>query len=244
MVPTADNRWLADLFHGLRGTILEAQLILGGSSGLLALETRTPALTEDFDFLVNEALVESRGSEIVRTLEGLGCSRRPETPTFTDSTGRSFDLVGYSKVDFSDHLSRPGTLQVMVFGDLAIVLGDPESTERGATGILSLSAAGFCAVKLMTVRVEKGAKDKLQALLLIAERASEERFRRSLIRILHRFDAERRLDALSDAQVAFLSLQRDPEFRDHGAEGYAVFLEEAEQGYLTLRDILQGAARG
>lgn len=64
-------------------------------------------------------------------------------------------------------------------------------------------------------------------------------FRNNLRRVLNRFDADRRSDALADAQSAFLSLQRDPEFRDHGAEGYTDYLRRAESGYRALADILE-----
>jgi hypothetical protein len=40
---------MADLTRALRGTFLEGELILGGSSGLFAFETETPAFTEDLD---------------------------------------------------------------------------------------------------------------------------------------------------------------------------------------------------
>jgi hypothetical protein len=236
--------FIAALCKGLRGTFLEGRLILGGSSGLFGFRTDTPAFTEDLDFLVEEGLVAARGGEIVRLLASLGYDRVPETPTFTAPGRPSFDLVGYSSSDFADRLSAPGPLQVMVFGDLGVILGDPESVERTPAGMPALSPAAFCAVKLMTMRIEKGSKDKLQALLVVAERASEAAFRARLLRILGRFDRERRTDAVADSQMAFLSLQRDPDFRDHGAEGYARFLSQAESGYRALVEILQGAPHG
>jgi len=39
------------------------------------------------------------------------------------------------------------------------------------------------------------------------------------------------------AQAAFLSLQRDPEFQDRGAEGYRSLLENAERGFEVLRGL-------
>lgn len=241
MEPGPEGQFITELSRGLRGTFLEGQLIVGGSSGLFAFATETPAFTEDFDFLILEDLVAARGAEIVRILEGQGYRREPETPTFTSPGRPTFDLVGYSTNDFSDHLSPPGFLQVMVFGDLGIVLGVEGSVHADPAGTRALSPAGFCVVKLMTVRVEKGAKDKLQALLVIAERGKDGAFRQSLRRILSRFDRDRRRDALADAQSAFLSLQRDPEFRDRGAEGYAQFLTRVEAGYKHLMEILREA---
>jgi hypothetical protein len=234
-----EHELIHELFQGLRSTFLEGQLILGGSSGLFAFPTAAPAFTEDLDFLVHEDLVVARGSEIVKLLSDLGFRRAPETPTFTAPGRPTFDLVGYSTTLFTDHLSPAGPLQVMVFGDLGVVLSEPGSVARGPTGVLALSPAGFCAVKLLTVRVEKGSKDKLQALLVIAEQAADREFRAKLFQILDRFGVDRLQDALADAQVAFLSCQKDPGFRDHGAEAYAAFLENLEAGYRALVEILR-----
>lgn len=239
----AQRALIAELFGGLRGTFLEGQLILGGSSGLFGFATEAPAFTEDLNFLITEELVIARGGEVVRLLAGRGYVRQPETSTFVAAGGLGFDLVGYSATDLTDHLSPSGPLQVMVFGDLSVILLDPGSVDRGPGGMVSLSPEGFCSVKLMTLRVEKGAKDKLQALLVIDERVSDPAFRKGLARILCRFDPDRREDALADAQAAFLSLQLDPGFRDHGAEGYGAFLKRAERGFQTLRDMLREGRR-
>ncbi|MBN1420954.1 MAG: hypothetical protein JXP34_19440 [Planctomycetes bacterium] len=235
----AERALIADLREGLKGTFLDGQLILGGSSGLFGFATQAPAFTEDLDFLVIEELVAARGGEIVRLLSDRGYLRQPETPTFLAEGRPGFDLVGYSKTDLTDHLSREGPLRVMVFGDLSVILLDLGSVDHGPAGMAALSPAGFCAAKLMTLRVEKGAKDKLQALLVVGERASDPAFRKGLVRILSRFDPDRQGDALADAQAAFLCLQRDPEFRDHGAEGYGAFLKRAEAGFAALREMLR-----
>jgi hypothetical protein len=233
-----EARLLAHLQEGLRGTFLEGRFI----PGLFGFATETPAFTEDLDFLIREDLVASRGVEIVEILRRIGYERTPETPTFSRAGWPSFDLVGYPSQDLTDHLSPPGPLQVMVFGDLGTILSDPASVERGREGAAALTPAGFCAAKLLTLRMEKGAKDKLQALLVVAERREEREFRGSLSRILGKFDADRRADALADAQSAFLSLQRDPEFKDRGAEGYRPFLEAVETGYRALVEIIAEAA--
>jgi hypothetical protein len=237
----AKQKLLDELFAGLRGTFLEGQLILGGSSGLLAFPTSAPAYTEDLDFYLSEELAITRGAEIVALLTELGYRRQPETPTFSAPRRPSFDLVGYSTTKQTDHLSPPGALQVMVFGDLGIILACARSADRDPTGRTALSPAGFVAVKLTTIRVEKGSKDKLQALLVISERSADRRFRESLSKILRPFGEETRRDILADAQMAFLALQKDPTFRDHGAERYASFLGELESGYRTLIEIVKEA---
>ena len=223
-----------DLARGLQGTLLEGELILGGSSGLFGFETDTPAFTEDLDFLIREELVESRGVEIMKLLELQGFRRQPETPTFTAPGRPMFDLVGYSLTDTTDHLSPAAPFRVMVYGDLGVVMADPASVLTTSSGARSLSPAAFCVVKLMTVRVEKGSKDKLQALLVIGERDHDSAFRRDFAKLLELFDEDRRTDALADAQMAFLSLQRDPEFQDRGAEGYREFLDQAARGFELL----------
>ena len=240
----AEHELIDKLFDGLMGTFLEGQLILGGSSGLFAFPTSAPAYTEDLDFYLSEDLVVNRGAEIVKILTELGYRRQPETPTFSAPGRPSLDLVGYSTTIRTDHLSPPGPLQVMVFGDLGIILACPASVARYPTGRAALSPAGFAAVKLLTVRVEKGAKDKLQALLVISERSGDASFRGTLSEILGRFGEETCSDVLADAQVAFLSLQKDPTFHDHGAERYASFLEGLESGYRALAEIVRESLDG
>jgi hypothetical protein len=244
-VNAGGERELIDaLFRGLEGTFLEGQLVLGGSSGLFAFSTATPAYTEDLDFYIDEQLVATRGAEIVRLLAELGYRRHPETPTFSAPERPTFDLVGYSQTNRTDHLSPPGALRVMVFGELGVVLACRGSVSRTAGGRAVLSPAGFTAVKLLTVRVEKGAKDKLQALLVISERSGDASFGGTLSGILGHFDEETRADALADAQMAFLSLRKDPTFRDHGAERYASFLEGLERGYQSLVAMIKESLDG
>jgi hypothetical protein len=238
MDPDQTKAWISDLLRGLRGTFLDDRLILGGSSGLFAFATTAPAFTEDLDFLVEEDLVVARGGDIVRLFEGLGFQRVPDSPTFLKEGGPGFDLVGYSRTHFDDHLSPESDLRVMVFGELGRVLEQPGSVETGVSGIRALSPAAFCAVKLLTLRVDKGAKDKLQALLVIAERKEDEPFLAALSRMLRAFGSDRVFDVVGDAQAAFLSLQRDPAFRDHGAEGYAPFIERAAAGQAALVRLL------
>jgi hypothetical protein len=117
---------------------------------------------------LSEEIAITRGAEIVALLTEPGYRRQPKTPTFSDSERPSFDLVGYSTTKRTDHLSPPGALQVMVLGDLGIILACAKIVDRDPTGRAALSPAGFVAVKLTTIRVEKGSKDKLQALLAIS----------------------------------------------------------------------------
>ncbi len=234
----AEQKFPEHFFRGLDNTFLKGQLILGGSSGLFGFETAVSAWTEDLDFYVDEELVVSRGAEIVRLLGQMGYGRFTNSPTFSAPGLPTFDLVGYSTTNTSDHLSLPGPLQVMVFGDLGLILARPGSVAGAATGRTTLSPAGFVAVKLTTIRVEKGSKDKIQALLVIAERAGDSAFRETLRDILKAFDDDTRADALSDAQMAFLALRDDPTFQNHGAAKYIALVEQVESGFQALRDML------
>ena len=56
MAASAEHDLIDNLFFGLRGTFLEGQLILGGSSGLFAFPTNAPAYTENLDFYIQEEL--------------------------------------------------------------------------------------------------------------------------------------------------------------------------------------------
>ncbi len=58
--------------------------------------------------------------------------------------------------------------------------------------------------------LEKGSKDKIQALLLIEEHAQDQRFGAQLASLLGRFEPDRLQDVLADAQAALLGLSADP----------------------------------
>ncbi len=79
-----------------------------------------------------------------------------------------------------DRIGGGETLPIMVYGDLSKVLSAPGSTIELPTRGVALSPAALTAVKLLTIRLEKGSKDKLQALLLIEENGADEAFREEL----------------------------------------------------------------
>ncbi len=98
-----------------------------------------------------------------------------------------------------------------------------------------LSPAALAAIKLLTVRLEKGSKDKLQALLLVAEREDDREFLSALHRILSRFEPDRVEDALADAQAAFLAISGDALRADQQSRGYAEMRSAAGRGLELLR---------
>ncbi len=213
--------------------------VLVGSSGLFGFASSVPALTEDIDVSVPEPLVSQRGPEIVDGLASEGFEHEPGTATFVSADGVAFDLLGHGEPEEGDHIGGAGVLRVMVFEDISRIVGELGATAALPEGGRALTPAGFVATKLLTERAHKGAKDKLQALLVLAERAGDVRFEAELSRLLAAVDPVRLDDVRAGAQDAFLALGRDPTFADAGAEGYAPALRQAEIGLERLTAILE-----
>jgi hypothetical protein len=214
--------------------------VLVGSSGLFGFETGVPALTEDIDVAVPEELVVRRGPDIVAALAEQGFEHEPGTATFLRVEGGiSFDLLGHGDPKAGDHIGGAGVLRVMVFEDISRIVGEEQATMALPRGGRALTPAGFVASKLLTERAHKGAKDKIQALLVIAERGGEADFRAEIARLLRAVDPVRIEDLRASALDAFLALEKDPLFADAGAEGYAPVTKQAEAGLRRLREILE-----
>jgi hypothetical protein len=94
-------------------------------------------------------------------------------------------------------------------------------------------------VKLLTERAHKGAKDKIQALLVLAERGGDEAFLAEVYDLLAAVDPQRLADLRAAAQAAVFSLQRDPTFSDAGAQGYAPMRHQVEAGLEWLSALLE-----
>ena len=149
--------------------------VLVGSSGLFGFETAVPALTEDIDIAVPERVVVEHGPAIVATLARQGFAHEPGTATFVrPASGVSFYFLGHGDPRDGDHIGGAGVLRVMVFEDISRIVGDKQSTAALPQGGRALTPAGFVASKLLTERAHKGSKDKIQALLLLAERTSDD----------------------------------------------------------------------
>ena len=152
------------LLRRLRSGPLGERLILAGSSGLYGVSEEIPALTEDVDVLVDADWVGAEESFLLAEMARLGFEHQPGTSTFILAEGLSLDLVGYSRQDAVDRIGGGKTVPVMVFSDLSKILSAPGSIIELPTQGKSLSPAALAATKLLTVRLEKGSKDKLQAL--------------------------------------------------------------------------------
>lgn len=237
--PTA-LRVLAALQEGPIGQ----SAVLVGSSGLFGFETSVPALTEDVDIAVPEDIAVEHGPEIVEALARSGFDHEPGTATFVSVEGGvTFDLLGYGDPRAGDHIGGAGVLRVMVFEDISRIVGEQQATSALPGGGRALTPAGFVVGKLLTERAHKGAKDKIQALLVLAERAGDTAFEAQIVRLLTAVDPVRIEDLRAGAQDAFLALERDPFFADAGAEGYAPVMKQAEIGLTRLQELL-GSRRG
>lgn len=227
------------LLQRLRNSPLGEHLILAGSPGLFGASETIPALTEDVDVLVDADWAASHEAFVIDEMRRLGFDHRPGSPTFISPDGLSLDLVGYSRHDAIDRIGGGEDARVMVFGDLSRLLAAPGSTVELATGGRALSAAALVTAKLLTIRVEKGSKDKLQALLLIEERAEDPGFLADLQRNLEIFGPDRVKDAFADAQMASLVISKDAMLADPQTAGYREMSEAAARGLKTLRTLVE-----
>jgi hypothetical protein len=242
MAPVShDERAAArSLLRRIAQTPLGDRMILAASSGLYTASEGPPALTEDLDFLVDADWWAVNEALLLAQLEALGFQHQPGTCTFLADDGTSLDLVGYSTLDAADRIGGGSIVPVMVYGDLSVLVGSGIAVVEPPAGGRALSPAALAALKLLTVRVEKGRKDKIQGLLLIDENGNSERFVSELRRLLGRFDSDRLRDAVADAQAAFLAISGDRLRGDPQLEGYAPFRTALERGLTLLQRLSTG----
>lgn len=229
-----DRPQVLDLMRRLQESPLGPHLVLGGSSGVYGVSEAIPAFTEDVDVLVDAEWIVRQELTVVAEMRRLGFEHQAGTPTFTSADGLSLDLVGYSRSDVVDRIGGGRQLPVMIYGDLSRLLSLPRSTRRLASGALTLSPAALAAAKLLTIRLEKGGKDKLQALLVIGENAEDRDFGEDLARLLGAFPADRIEDAIADAQAATLAVSTDVQVAGPQAAGYAAMHRRLEAGFAAL----------
>ena len=233
-----DRASTLELLSRLAATPIGEHLILGGSSGLHAASERLPALTEDVDLVIDADWVKANAEALLSEMRELGFEHLEGTCSLMTAEGQSVDLVGYSRLDTIDRIGGTERLPVMVFSDLSVLMASPEATMRAPGGGRALTPAALAVSKLLTIRLEKGSKDKLQALLIIEENLEDEAFAASLARLLGRFDRERILDAVADAQAALLTISTDSLVADPQAIGYAELREAVARGLEALTRII------
>ncbi|HVR10509.1 MAG TPA: hypothetical protein VMW75_20855 [Thermoanaerobaculia bacterium] len=224
-----------EMLRRIKDSPLGDRLILAGSSGVYGVSETIPALTEDIDVLIDADWLAAHEGMVLEQMRQLGFQHQPGTPTFTSPAGLSLDLVGYSRRDVADRIGGGKALPVMVFADLSRLLSLPQSIRELPSGGSTLSPATLAAAKLLTVRLEKGSKDKLQALLVIAENAGDEDFLRQLRALMGAFPPDRVEDAIADAHAALLAVSADVAVAGPQAAGYAGMLAELEQGLILLQ---------
>lgn len=208
-------------------------LILGGSSGVYGVSATISAFTEDVDLLVDADWAAAHPKAVLTLMRRLGFEHLPGTPTFTSPAGLSVDLVGYSLRDVADRIGGSEALPVMVYADLSRLMSIQGTTLDLPGGGRALSPAALALSKLLTIRLEKGSKDKLQALLIIDENAEEPEFLASLRGLFRAYPADRLEDAIADAQAACLAIAGDVALAGVQAAGYAPMHRAVERG-LTL----------
>ncbi len=230
-----------ELLRRIEASPLGNRLILAGSSGVYGISETIPALTEDVDVLVDADWIAAEEGVILEQMSQLGFQHLPGTPTFTSAAGLSLDLVGYSRRDATDRIGGGKTLPVMVFADLSKLLSLPHATRDLPAGGATLSPATLAAAKLLTIRLEKGSKDKLQALLVIAENAGDEDFLARLQGLLGAFPPDRSEDAIADAHTALLAVSADVIVAGPQAAGYAGMQQSLERGLTVLQRLASPA---
>lgn len=221
----------------LTGLSFASSMILVGSSALYRLSSRVSPMTEDVDVALPEALLV-RDSKVVRgELTSCGFTQVESTATWVDRRGASVDLLTFDRDESSDRAGGAPGLPAMLFASLNRILTDPEGrgVVAGAPG--HLSAVGLVLSKLTTLRLEKGVKDRLHALLLIAEHSPRPGFRDDFVALGGRFGAEEREDMVPDAQMALLSLQDRGAGQPDWAREYVHSLEEIRSGFLLLEEM-------
>ena len=227
-----------EILSRLAQTRLGRLLVLAGSSGLHAVSDQIPALTEDVDLLVDADWVATHETELLADMRQAGFTHLEGTCTLTLDDGSSVDLVGFSRTNRDEHIGGSGRVPVMVFADLSTIMTRTIPIEVPSGG-LALSASALVVAKLLTIRQEKGSKDKLQALLLIDENRDDEDFLAEIGRLLADFEPDRVEDALADAQAATLSISTDLDVSNPQTAGYARMQAAVARGFEVLERLLR-----
>ena len=194
--------------------------------------------------MIDADWVAAHQSMLIEEMRALGFEHQAGTSTFQRQDGLTLDLVGYSRQDFTDRIGGGNSVPVMIFGDLSKILSVPGSRIELPDRGWGLSRAALTATKLLTIRLEKGSKDKLQALLLIEENRSDESFLNELKRLFALFDADRIADALSDAQMACLAVSGDATRADAQSSGYVEMAQAIARGLIVLKQLISRGGEG
>ncbi|MHB2016695.1 MAG: hypothetical protein ACYCW6_07080 [Candidatus Xenobia bacterium] len=188
-------------------TAIGGDAIVIGSAALFVVSDAIPPLTHDLDLLVPVDTLQAQARLMNEQLDARGFSHVAGTATYVSPQGASFDLLAADTPGRGDHVIRVAATSVMAFEDLG-VLAAAGAVER-RHGVRVLAPAALAWSKLLTLRVEKGAKDKLQALALLGEHVEDPGFHEHFLRLAELFSAEAREDALAEAHAALAELTQD-----------------------------------
>jgi hypothetical protein len=195
-------------------------------------------MTEDVDLAVPESLLQGDESRFRTALEGAGFRQVPGTATWTDEVGHSLDLLAFVEGDSEDRPGGTPGIPAMVFADLNRIL--QSALGRNDTGCPGhLSVAGLVLAKLLTLRVEKGPKDRLHALLLLAEHEQDEELSPSLSALAATFPADTLEDVLPEAQAAVIALEQQSTLAGDWVRPYAARSGEVRKGFRVLQGIVE-----
>lgn len=221
-----ERRDLEVLLDALKVTRLAPHLILVGSAALYLLPTSVPPLTVDVDLVVDTSILRKEAAAFMKELQELGFQHVEGAPTFIHKAGWMVDLLGREDSSRGDHVADCGPVSVFVFDDLCRLTAESQNLEEHG-GWKVLGAAALIFSKLRTVRLDKGNKDKLQALAVLGESTSPVLPER-LQTLAKQVGTEEWEDVVADAQAAFLSLGA----ASH--DDYGAFLATVERGYKLL----------
>lgn len=224
--------------RALSGLSFSRELVLVGSSALFALDSRLPPETEDVDVVVPEDILCRTPERVRGALEASGLVQVEATATWMTRDGLSVDLLAVAHGVTEDRVGGTPAMPAMVFADLARIILDDRSrgVVPGRPG--HLSRAGLALSKLLTVRLEKGPKDRIHALLLIQEGAADAESLASLSSLIGELPASQREDLLPEAQLALVTISGAGVGAPDAARAYASRVDAAREGFELLREVL------
>lgn len=211
-------------------TSFASEILVVGSTCLFVLAPDIPPSTLDVDIAIPEERILAAPSAVLEGMSKAAFQRAGQTATWVLPGVGSCDLLAYSAPGAGDRVGGREPLKSLVFDDLCRVIARSWGAQAGPGNLQCLSPAAFCATKLATLRMEKGAKDKIQALSLIGKLRTDLPFERILVEALRSLDPMVREDLLADCQMALaLSQGRFSEL-----DPYSSFLPLAQEGFRLL----------
>ncbi len=223
-----DRSQLDQLLALLRGTCVGGDLVLVGSAAMYLAPTSVPPMTSDADFAIDTRVLANHLAAFLDELGRLGFEQFEDTATFVHADGFSMDLLGLEAAGHGDHVVRLGGMALLAFEDICRLV-EQEGAVGHAGGTMFLAPAALVLSKLLTWRVDKGVKDKVQALAMIGDMSADPLFIQQLRAFLVNLPQETWEDVRADAQAAFAGLDAEE------ARGYVPLAHLVAQGLEWLQ---------